>query len=74
MARRRSLSDMAPAGCKLWRGARGGNEHAFAGRRTALLFDDFVGAGEQSGRDGDAERLGSFKIDNEFEFFRLLDW
>lgn len=51
-----------------------GQKQTHASQQTALLFDDIVGAGEQSGRDGDAERLGSFKTDNEFEFFRLLDW
>ena len=37
-------------------------------------LDHLVGAGEQSGRDGEAERLSGEQIDDEIEFGRLLDW
>src|SRR5215472_8970725 len=36
-------------------------------------FDDLVGAGEQQGRNGQAERFGRFEIDNQLELGRLLD-
>ena len=36
-------------------------------------FDYFVGAGEQRGRHGEAERLCSLHVDNEIELGRLLD-
>jgi hypothetical protein len=39
-----------------------------------VLFDHLVGAGEQSRRDGEAERLSGEQIDDEIEFGRLLDW
>jgi hypothetical protein len=36
------------------------------------LFDHLVGAGEQFIGHGQAERLGSFEIDEQLEFARLL--
>ena len=39
----------------------------------AGLFDHLVGAGKQRRRDCDAERPGGAKIDDQFEFGRLLD-
>jgi hypothetical protein len=41
-------------------------------QRTASLFDHLVGAGEHNRGDIKAERLGSFEIDQELEFRRLL--
>src|SRR5260221_11120957 len=41
---------------------------------AAVLSDHLVGAGEQARRHGDAKRLCSRKIDDEFEFRRLLGW
>jgi hypothetical protein len=35
-------------------------------------FDDLVGAGENRGRDGQAERLGGLEIDHQLQFGRLL--
>jgi hypothetical protein len=37
-----------------------------------LLFDDLVGAGEDRWRHGEAERLGSFEVDDQLERRRLL--
>jgi hypothetical protein len=42
-------------------------------QQPTSLFDHLVGAGEQRGRHGKAERLGSFKVDHQLEFFRFLD-
>ena len=39
-----------------------------------LLFDDLVGAGEDCGRDRQAERLGGLQVDDKIEFDWLLDW
>ena len=38
-----------------------------------FLFDHLVGAGEQRGRHGEAERFGRFHIDHQLEFGRLLN-
>src|SRR5436309_1895431 len=38
------------------------------------LFDHIVGAAEQGERNGEAERLGSFQVDNQLNFRDLLDW
>jgi hypothetical protein len=38
------------------------------------LFYDFVGAGQQGRRDGDAKRLRRLEIDHKLELGRLLDW
>jgi hypothetical protein len=37
------------------------------------LFDHLVGAGDQSARNGDTERLGSLEVDDKLESGRLLD-
>ena len=37
------------------------------------LLDDLVGAGEQRLRHGEPERLGSFQIDDQRKFGRLLN-
>ena len=42
-------------------------------RAPARLLDDLVGAGEDRGRDGQAERRGGFEIDDQLEGRRLLD-
>jgi hypothetical protein len=34
-------------------------------QQTPLLFNDFIGAGEQRKRDGEAERLGGLEVENE---------
>src|SRR5215472_1948770 len=38
------------------------------------LFDRLVGAGEDRGGHGEAQRLSSFEIDDQLECGRLLDW
>ena len=40
----------------------------------SLLFDHIVGSGEQRGRNGKPQRLGTLEIDNGLEFGRLNDW
>src|SRR5262249_46029802 len=40
--------------------------------RLAHSFDHLVGAGEQRGRDGEANRLGGRQVDDKFELGRLL--
>src|SRR5262249_28419973 len=42
--------------------------------RLAHSFNHFVGAGEQCWRHGEAERLGSWKIDHELKLGRKLHW
>ena len=42
-------------------------------RRPKRSFDDLVGAGEDRGRDGEAESLGGLQIHNQFESCGLLD-
>ena len=42
-------------------------------QQTSLLFDHLVGAGEQRGWHGEAERLCGLEIDHQFEFGRLLN-
>jgi hypothetical protein len=37
-------------------------------------LDHLVSGRQQRFRDGEAERLGGFEVDDEFEFRRLLDW
>src|SRR5215510_2865239 len=40
---------------------------------SSALFDHLVGPGEQHPRDGEAEHLGGFQVDNQLDFGRLLD-
>jgi hypothetical protein len=43
-------------------------------QQTGALFDHFVGQIKQQRRNGNADRLSGFKIDDELEFCRLLYW
>jgi hypothetical protein len=43
-------------------------------RSKKALFNHLVGACEQWGRHGKAERLGGFKIDTKLIFVRRLHW
>src|SRR2546430_2069788 len=43
-----------------------------APQQTASLFDHIVGATDQRQRDGDAERLGGFEVDDHLDFRDLL--
>src|SRR5215472_16055256 len=43
-------------------------------QQRGSLFDDFVGAGEQRGWDGDAEHLRGLEVDDEFELGGELNW
>jgi hypothetical protein len=40
-------------------------------QQTARLFDHLVSAAEQRDRQGDAERLRGFKVDDELDLVRL---
>jgi len=51
----------------------GANRRSLAAQQTAPLFDDLVGAQQDRGRQGQAEKLGGLKIDDHFELGRLLD-
>jgi hypothetical protein len=42
-------------------------------RPVERLLDHRVSGGQQRFRDGEAERLGGFEVDDEIEFGRLLD-
>lgn len=42
-------------------------------QQNASLLDYLIGAGEQSGRDGEAQHFRSFEVDDQLEFGRLLD-
>ena len=52
--------------------------HCSKQRAWVALFDHFVGDGEDTRRNGKAERFGSLEIDDQLEFSRLLhrkiDW
>ena len=39
-----------------------------------VLFDHLVGAGKQSGRYGNSQRLSSLEVDDELKFGWLLHW
>jgi hypothetical protein len=41
---------------------------------SMLLFDNLVGAGEESGRHSKAECLGGLQVDNQFYVRGLNDW
>ncbi len=43
-----------------------------APQQTASLFDHLVGADEQRGRHGEAERFGRLHVDHELDLGRLL--
>jgi hypothetical protein len=53
--------------------AAGHGQCGDAPQQTAPLFDHLVGAGEQRRRHGEAEGLGSFEVNHQLEFGRLLD-
>ena len=44
-----------------------------SGSEMQPLFNDFIGTGKQRGRYGEAERVGSFKVDDCLERGRLVD-
>src|SRR5262245_3116934 len=48
-------------------------EATYAAQQTTLLFDHLVGRLQEWLRDGEAKRLRSLEIDDEFVFRRLLD-
>jgi hypothetical protein len=52
----------------------GSSSTGLARTKTSALFDHLVSAGEQSGRHGEAECLGGFEINDQFEFVRLRYW
>src|SRR6516162_679531 len=69
----RENAGSAAAPAARWRKFRRGSFMLNPPSRFTSL-DHLVGAGEQSGRDGEAERLSGEQIDDEIEFGRLLDW
>src|SRR5215467_6743337 len=42
--------------------------------RRSALFNDLIRPQQQRRRDGEAERLGGFEVDHEFELGRPFDW
>src|SRR5215207_6218961 len=44
-----------------------------AERELRASFDHLVGAGEERGRNGEAERFGGLQVEDELKFRRLLD-
>lgn len=41
---------------------------------SPISFNHLVGAGEERRRHGEAKRLGSLAVKNQFELCGLLDW
>src|SRR5262249_46275547 len=48
------------------------HKQTYAVQQRTQLFDHLVGAGENGGRDVEAERPGGLEIDHQLEFHRLL--
>lgn len=42
--------------------------------QTVLLFNNLVGAAEESEREVDTKRLGGLEANHELDLCRLLDW
>jgi hypothetical protein len=49
-------------------------EATYAVQQKEALFDHLVGTGEQCCGHFDAERLGGFEVDHQFDLHRLLNW
>src|SRR6266496_2135246 len=60
------MSPTAPTNAKC-------HEETHATAANSVLFDHFVGAREQRGRDSEAERLRGSKVDYQLELGGLLD-
>src|SRR6266446_1663757 len=59
--------------CCAWRARDTATRRPAAGSARGGSFDDLVGAGEDRGRDGEAERFGGVEVDDQLEGGRLLD-
>src|SRR5262245_39273348 len=51
-----------------------GQLRTLAAQQTASLFNHLVSAAEQLQRGRETEGPGSFEINDQFDFFDLLDW
>ena len=70
----RACSVLAPAHQGAGRRGRRDRKARRRGVSSAPLLNDLIRPQEQRRRDGEAERLRGFEVDDQFELRGLLDW